>query len=89
MHSISETYEGKVIKVDRLLSEQTELKADIKAKANALHLETKTTIEGLTGRESRRDTVHLKWIAPLSRELASMPSNVITQLTTKVQALSR
>ena len=82
-----ETFESKVIKADRLLTEQTELKADIKAKANALHLETKTTIEGLTD-EQVKEILHLKWIAPLSRELAAMPSNVIKQLTTKVQALA-
>ncbi|WP_261371998.1 hypothetical protein [Yersinia mollaretii] len=32
--------------------------------------------------------LHLKWIAPLSTELAAMPSSVITQLTTQVQALA-
>ena len=82
-----ETYEGKIINADKLLSEQTELKADIKAKANALHLETKTTIEGLTD-EQVKAILHLKWIAPLSRELAAMPVNVITQLTSTVQALA-
>ncbi|QFT56307.1 type I restriction-modification system subunit M [Microbulbifer sp. THAF38] len=81
-----ETYEGKIVNADKLLSEQTELKTDIKAKANALHLETKATIEGLTD-EQVKEILHLKWIAPLSRELAAMPNNVITQLTTKVQAL--
>jgi len=82
-----ETYEGKIIKADRLLTEQAELKADIKAKASALHLETKSTIEGLTD-EQVKEILHLKWIAPLSRELALMPSRVITQLTSKVQALA-
>lgn len=82
-----ETYEGKIINADKMLSEQTELKADIKAKADALHLETKATIEGLTD-EQVKEILRLKWIAPLSRGLAAMPSNVITQLTTKVQALA-
>jgi type I restriction enzyme M protein len=82
-----ETYEGKVVKADHLLAEQTELKADIKAKAGALHLKTKTTIEDLTD-EQVNELLHLKWIAPLSRELAAMPSAVITQLTSQVQALA-
>ena len=82
-----ETYESKVIKADRLLTELTELKADIKAKASALHLQTKITIENLT--ESQvNEILHLKWIVPLSAKLAAMPSNVITQLTSKVQALA-
>ena len=82
-----ETYEGKIVNADKLLTEQTELKADIKAKASALHLETKITIEGLTD-EQVKEILHLKWIAPLSREFSSMPSRVITQLTSKVQALA-
>ncbi len=82
-----ETYEGKIINVDKLLSEQTEIKADIKDKANALHLETKVKIEGLTD-EQVKEILHLKWIVPLSRELAALPIGVITQLTRKVQGLA-
>ena len=82
-----ETYEGKIINADKLLTEQTELKADIKAKASALHLETKSMIEGLTD-EQVKEILYLKWISPLSLELAAMPSNIIAQLTSKVQALA-
>lgn len=82
-----EIYEGKIVQADRLLSEQAELKADIKVKASALHLETKTTLEGLTD-EQVNELLHLKWIMPLSLELAAMPSAVITELTNKVQALA-
>ncbi len=82
-----ETYEGKVVKADQLLVEQTELKADIKAKAGTLHLKTKTTIEALTD-EQVNELLHLKWIAPLSRELEAMPSAVIIHLTTQVQNLA-
>ncbi|MFP5666841.1 hypothetical protein, partial [Salmonella sp. 741265120_PSA] len=32
--------------------------------------------------------LHLKWIAPLSTELAAMPNAVISQLTSQVQALA-
>jgi len=32
--------------------------------------------------------LHLKWIAPLSSELAARPNSVITELTSKVQALT-
>lgn len=82
-----ETYEGKVINADKLLSEQTELKAEIKAKASALHLETKATIEGLTD-EQVKNILHLKWITPLTCELDAIPNKVITQLTSKVEALA-
>ena len=32
--------------------------------------------------------LHLKWIAPLSIELAGMPNAVLSQLTSQVQALA-
>jgi len=82
-----ETYEGKIAKADQFLAEQTELKADIKAKTTALHLKTKTTIEALTD-EQVNTLLDLKWITPLSTELAAMPSAVIIQLTSQVQALA-
>lgn len=82
-----ETFEGKIVKADQLLTEQTELKADIKEKATTLHLKTKTTIETLTD-EQVNNLLHLKWIAPLSTELAAMPNAVISQLTSQVQALA-
>ena len=81
------TYEGKIVKADHLFAEQTVLKAGIKVKAAALHLKTKTTIEGLT-EEQVNNLLNLKWIAPLCSELTAMPSVVIKQLTTKVQSLA-
>lgn len=82
-----EEFEGKVVKADQLLTEETELKTEIREKTNALHLTTKTTIEGLTD-EQVNNLLHLKWIAPLISELAAMPSVVISQLTSQVQALA-
>ncbi|AKX53069.1 type I restriction-modification system subunit M [Thiopseudomonas alkaliphila] len=82
-----ETFEGKIILADKLLTEQTELKADIKKRTQALHLKTKATIEGLTDQQVN-ELLHLKWIAPLSQELAAMPNAVISQLTSQVQALA-
>ncbi|EKN6164070.1 type I restriction-modification system subunit M, partial [Yersinia enterocolitica] len=55
--------------------------------ATALHLKTKTAIETLTD-EQVNNLLHLKWIAPLSTELAAMPNTVISQLTSQVQALA-
>ena len=81
------TFEGKVILVDKLLAEQTELKADIRKKTHALHLKTKTTIEALSDKQVN-ELLYLKWIMPLSLELTAMPSAVISQLTNKVQALA-
>ena len=63
------------------------LKKAVKKAAIVLHLKTKTTIEGLDDEQVNK-LLHLKWISPLSGELAAMPSAVITQLTSQVQALA-
>lgn len=81
------SYKAKIIRASKLIDEEKALKKSVKEAQIALHLKTKTTIEGLTD-EQVNELLHLKWIAPLSQELAAMPSAVITQLTNKVQALA-
>ncbi|MCU7988621.1 type I restriction-modification system subunit M [Shewanella sp. SW24] len=83
----AESYEAKIIAVNILFDEEKALKKAVKEAATKLHLKTKTTIEDLSD-EQVNNLLHLKWIAPLSTELAAMPSAVITQLTSKVQALA-
>ncbi|KAB7686361.1 type I restriction-modification system subunit M [Plesiomonas shigelloides] len=82
-----DSYEAKIIEVNILIDEEKTLKKAVKEAAIALHSKTKTTIEGLTN-EQVNELLHLKWIVPLSRELAAMPSAVIRQLTNQVQALA-
>ncbi|KAB7684641.1 type I restriction-modification system subunit M [Plesiomonas shigelloides] len=82
-----ESYKAKIIKANKLIDEEKALKKAVKEAQVALHLKTKTTIEGLTDQQVN-ELLHLKWIAPLSLELAAMPSAVITQLTSQVQALA-
>jgi len=82
-----ESYEARIIRASELIDEEKALKKAVNEAATALHLNTKTTIEALSN-EQVNELLQLKWIAPLSRELAAMPSVVITRLTTKVQALA-
>lgn len=82
-----ESYKAKIIKANKLIDEEKALKKAVKEAQIALHLKTKTTIEGLTD-DQVNELLHLKWITPLSQELAAMPSAVITQLTSQVQALA-
>jgi type I restriction enzyme M protein len=82
-----ESYKAKIIKANKLIDEEKALKKAVKEAQVALHLKTKTTIEGLTD-DQVNELLHLKWITPLSQELAAMPSAVITQLTSQVQALA-
>lgn len=83
----AESYEAKIIAASKLIDEEKSLKKLVKEAAIALHLKTKTTIEGLTDEQVNK-LLHLKWIMPLSLELAAMPSAVISQLTSQVQALA-
>lgn len=82
-----ESYEAKIIRANELIDEEKILKKTVKDAATTLHLQTKTTIETLTD-EQVNNLLHLKWIAPLSTELAAMPNAVISQLTSQVQALA-
>ncbi|MFM5509445.1 type I restriction-modification system subunit M [Aeromonas rivipollensis] len=83
----AESYEAKIIAASKLIDEEKALKKAVKEAAIALHLKTKTTIEDLTI-DQVNELLHLKWIMPLSLELAAMPSAVISQLTRQVQALA-
>ncbi|QCI70004.1 MULTISPECIES: type I restriction-modification system subunit M [Vibrio] len=84
---LEESYKAKIIRANKLINEEKTLKKAVKEAATKLHLKTKTTIEGLSD-EQVNNLLHLKWITPLSNELAAMPSSLITQLTNKVQALA-
>lgn len=80
-------YKAKIIRASKLINEEKSLKKSVKEAAMALHLKTKTTIEDLSD-EQVKELLHLKWIEPLSQELAAMPSNLITKLTSQVQTLA-
>jgi type I restriction enzyme M protein len=83
----AESYEAKIIRASELIEEEKELKKAVKEAATALHLKTQKTIENLSD-EKVNELLHLKWITPLCKELTAMPSSVIIQLTTQVQALA-
>jgi len=82
-----ESYEAKIIRANKLIDEEKALKKAVKDATTALHLKTKTTIEALTD-EKVNNLLCLKWIAPLSTEIAALPNAVISHLTSQVQALA-
>lgn len=82
----AESYEAKIIQASKLIDEEKALKKAFKEATLALHLLTKTTIEGLSD-EQVFNLLHIKWITPFIFELTAMPSQVITQLTNQVKAL--
>jgi type I restriction enzyme M protein len=82
-----ESYQAKILQVDALIIEEKALKKAVKENVEALHLQTKTTIENLTD-EQVNTLLELKWISPLLGELSQLPTNLIHQLTSQVQKLA-
>lgn len=82
-----ETYEAKIVKVARLITEEKELKKQVKSDTPKLHLLTKDTIEKLSD-EQIYALLEIKWINPLVTSLNNLPKTLIHELTAKVQALA-
>ena len=82
-----DTYEAKILKVDKLIDEQKKLNSQVKAETAKLHAETKKTIETLTD-EQVYELLELKWITPLINSLNNLPGGVLQQLVDKVEALA-
>lgn len=83
----ADSYEAKIVQVAELIAKEKQLKAAIKKEAAALHLLTKSTIEGLSDEEVH-ELLELKWIRPLSDALHQLPTVLIDRLTAKLQALA-
>lgn len=82
-----DTYESTIIKVSDLLTEEKDLKKKVKTEAAQLHLQTKATIENLTD-EQVYELLELKWIYPLITSINNLPTVLISELTSQVQALT-
>lgn len=81
-----DSFEAKLVKADKLMTEEKDVKKDVKKEAEALHLKTKDTIEGLSD-EQVLDLLRLKWIAPLCASLRAMPDAIVDGLEKAVQVL--
>lgn len=81
-----DSYEAKIIQMADWLTDEKTLKAAIKQAAAALHLKTKSTIEGLSDAQVH-DLLERKWIIPLIDALYRLPDQQIEGLTRKLEAL--
>jgi type I restriction enzyme M protein len=84
---LDDSFESKMVKTSSLLTEEKELKSQIKSESAALHLKTKETIENLTD-EQVFELLKLKWIVPIVTSIQNLPETIITKLSNKVQMLS-
>lgn len=82
-----ESYEAKMLKVDKLITEEKETKKQVKAEKDKLHLLTKATIEGLE-EEQVFELLELKWINPVVTSLNNLPKTTVDKLTTILQTLA-
>ena len=82
-----ESFEAKIVNVSKLMSEEKEVKARVKADAVALHMKTKKTIEELSDAQAL-ELLEEKWIVPLSYCIKQLPNAAICALEEKIKALS-
>lgn len=80
-------FEKIILKVNNLMSQEKTLKTEIKKDTDSLQVKTKTTIENLTD-EQVKDLLKLKWIKPITDGIETLPKNVLSELSDKVQKLS-
>lgn len=82
----AESFEAKIIQAADLLAKEKTLKSAIKKQAEALHLKTRKTIDGLSDTQVY-ELLERKWIKPLSDELHSLPDQQIDGLIRKLEVL--
>ncbi|MFJ5622946.1 type I restriction-modification system subunit M [Peribacillus loiseleuriae] len=80
-------FEAKIVRVSKLMTEEKEAKAQIKADSAALHIKTKETIESLSD-EQALELLEQKWIVPLTESIEQLPKLVIHVLVDKIKVLS-
>jgi len=83
-----ESYEEKILQVDRLIAEEKKLKKEIKTESAKLHLLTKETIENLDDLQVY-ELLELKWIKPLTSAIDKLPERIINNLTDTLQSLAQ
>jgi type I restriction enzyme M protein len=79
-------FRNKLIRVDELIKEEKELKAQIKKESAELHTLTKATIENLSD-EQVYDLLDKKWIESLVENLHTLPETVVDSLVSKIQVM--
>jgi len=82
-----DSYEFKMLKVEKLITEEKENKKELKIEKDKLHLLTKATIEALD-EEHVLKLLELKWINPVVTSLNNLPKTIVDELTTKIQTLA-
>ncbi len=83
-----DSFDGKLVAVLKLMEEESQVKKDLKQKAEAIHLKTKEIIENLD-EDTSLHLLKLKWIKPLVDGICGIPDAIISEFAKKVVALSQ
>ncbi len=86
--NIEKETKEKLSKVLALNTEEKVLKAEIKKDSATLEEKAKNTIENLTD-EQVIELLKDKWIKPLSENLIKLPESIISNLVTRIEALTK
>lgn len=84
-----DSYESRLIKINRLLNESKVLKSEIKVASVELHEHTKVTIEQELADEDIMSLLSMKWIESLCSHLSTLPQTIIDDFTNKLVALQK
>ena len=83
-----ESYEAKILNVDKLIGEEKALKKEIKTDSKTLHSLTKETIENLS-KAQVYELLELKWITPLITSLNNLPAQILNTLTSRLHDMAK
>lgn len=83
-----DSYEAKILKIDKLIAQEKKLKKDVKVESAALHILTKETIENLTDIQVY-ELLELKWIRPLVNAIDKLPSVIIENLVRALDIMAK
>ncbi len=82
-----DSYEQKILNVDKLIAKEKEVKKEIRIRSESLHMLTKETIENLSEIQIY-ELLESKWIKPLIISLNNLPNETINTLAAKLQAMA-
>ena len=82
-----DSIEGKIFLANKLFTEETALKREVKTDEAALQQRTKETIEGISDEEAL-SLLKRKWVDPIIAAMNELPHEVIRELLTKLTALA-
>ena len=84
--SDEDTLLARLIKYTELITEEKQLKKDIKTESTELHNKTKDVIESLSD-EQAIELLNNKWVSPLIDAIIKLPQDIINDIANKVKTL--